>query len=77
MPTAFKRFAVDFDHDGRRDVVDSIPDLIASTANNLKKRGWLGSTAREAWGYEVAIPATFNFLLADHRRPMSISRMGT
>jgi membrane-bound lytic murein transglycosylase B len=39
MPTSFKRFAVDFDRDGRRDVVDSVPDLIASTANNLKKDG--------------------------------------
>ena len=40
MPTAFKRYAVDFDGDGRRDVVDSIPDVIASTANNLKMDGW-------------------------------------
>src|SRR5262249_42761623 len=39
MPTSFKRYAVDFDGDGRRDVVDSIPDLVASTANNLKKDG--------------------------------------
>ena len=41
MPTAFKKFAVDFDRDGRRDVVDSVPDVIASTANNLKKDGWI------------------------------------
>ena len=41
MPTAFKRYAVDFDGDGRRDVVDSVPDVIASTANNLKKDGWV------------------------------------
>ena len=62
MPTSFKRYAVDFDGDGRRDVVDSIPDLIASTANNLKKDGWVpGAT----WGYEVVIPKGFNFLLAD------------
>ena len=40
MPTSFKRYAVDFDHDGRRDVVDSVPDMLASTANNLKKDGW-------------------------------------
>src|SRR4029077_12868498 len=40
MPTTFKRFAVDFDHDGRRDVVDSVADVIASTANNLKTDGW-------------------------------------
>ena len=41
MPTSFKRYAVDFDGDGRRDVVNSVPDLIASTANNLKKDGWV------------------------------------
>jgi membrane-bound lytic murein transglycosylase B len=69
MPTAFKKYAVDFDRDGRRDVVDSVPDVIASTANNLKKDGWvIGQT----WGYEVVVPATFNFLLADHARPNSI-----
>jgi lytic murein transglycosylase len=65
MPTSFKRYAVDFDGDGRRDVVDSVPDLIASTANNLKKDGWVsGST----WGYEVAVPPNFNYLLADRAR---------
>jgi membrane-bound lytic murein transglycosylase B len=69
MPTAFKRYAVDFDRDGRRDVVDSIPDIIASTANNLKKDGWITG---QTWGYEVVVPAAFNFLLADHGRSMSI-----
>jgi len=70
MPTAFKRYAVDFDRDGRRDVVDSMPDIIASTANNLKKDGWLRG---ETWGYEVVVPATFNFMLADRRRLTSIA----
>ncbi len=65
MPTAFQRYAVDFDRDGRRDVVDSVPDIIASTANNLKKVGWRPG---ETWGYEVVMPATFNFMLADRRR---------
>jgi len=69
MPTAFKRYAVDFDRDGRRDVVDSIPDIIASTANNLKKDGWI---IGQTWGYEVIVPTTFNFLLADNSRTMSI-----
>ena len=40
MPTAFKRYAVDFDRDGRRNVVEAVPDLIASTANHLKRDGW-------------------------------------
>jgi len=69
MPTSFKKYAVDFDRDGHRDVVDSVPDIIASTANNLKKDGWI---AGHSWGYEVVVPTTFNFLLADHARPMSI-----
>ena len=69
MPTAFKRYSVDFDRDGRRDVVDSIPDIIASTANNLKKDGWI---IGQTWGYEVIVPTTFNFLLADNSRTMSI-----
>jgi lytic murein transglycosylase len=69
MPTAFKRFAVDFDRDGRRDVVDSIPDVIASTANNLKKDGWVTG---QSWGYEVVVPATLNFQLADRSRLLAI-----
>ncbi len=69
MPTAFKKYAVDFDRDGRRDVVDSIPDVIASTANNLKKDGWVTG---QTWGYEVVVPATLNFLLADRGQVASI-----
>ena len=69
MPTAFKRYAVDFDRDGRRDVIDTMPDLIASTANNLNKTGW---QTGETWGYEVVIPANLDFMLADRHRVMSV-----
>src|SRR6266516_1342998 len=69
MPTAFKRYAVDFDGDGRRDVVDSIPDVIASTANNLRTDGWI---AGQPWGYEVVLPAGFDYLLADRSRQMTL-----
>jgi len=71
MPTSFKRFAVDFDGDGRRDVVDSIPDVVASTANNLKIDGWVTG---ESWGYEVVLPPNFDFLLADHSRQMMVGQ---
>jgi membrane-bound lytic murein transglycosylase B len=70
MPTSFKRYAVDFDGDGRRDVVDSVPDVIASTANNLKKDGWVTG---QTWGYEVVVPKGFNFMLADRSRSMSLA----
>ena len=69
MPTSFKRYAVDFDGDGRRDVVDSIPDVIASTANNLKLEGWVSG---QNWGYEAVLPADFDYLLADRSRQMTL-----
>ena len=69
MPSSFKRYAVDFDGDGRRDVVDSIPDMIASTANNLKMAGWV---AGQTWGYEVALPQNFNYMAADSSHPLSL-----
>jgi lytic murein transglycosylase len=56
MPTTFRRVAVDFDGDGRRDLVRSIPDALASSANYLAKEGWkLG----EPWGYEVRVPRKY------------------
>ena len=73
MPTSFKRYAVDFDGDGRRDVVDIAADLIASTANNLKKDGWVPG---ETWGYEVVVPKGFNYLLADRSQAAHASPSG-
>jgi len=69
MPTAFKKYAVDFDRDGRRDVIDSVPDIIASTANNLRTDGWVSG---QTWGYEVVVPANFDFKLADRSEAMTI-----
>ena len=71
MPTSFKRFAVDADGDGRRDVVDNPADLIASTANNLKKSGW---QAGQTWGFEVVMPKNFNYMLADRAKAMTIAQ---
>jgi lytic murein transglycosylase len=71
MPTAFKRYAVDADGDGRRDVVDDPADLIASTANNLKKDGW---QTGQSWGYEVSVPKEFNYILADRTKTMTMAQ---
>ena len=35
---------VDFDGDGKVNLRDSVPDVIASTANLLKKSGWLAAS---------------------------------
>ena len=53
MPSTYEELAVDFDGDGRRDLVSSTADALASTANFLKKRGW---QTGQPWGFEVRIP---------------------
>lgn len=69
MPSTFMRIAVDFDGDGKRDLIGNIPDALASTANYLRKSGWKSG---QPWGFEVTLPAGFN--AADsgrkNKRPM-------
>jgi lytic murein transglycosylase len=57
MPSTFERLAVDFDGDGRADLMDSTPDALASTANFLAKAGWQSG---QPWGFEVKLPPGFN-----------------
>jgi membrane-bound lytic murein transglycosylase B len=40
MPSSYIKFAVDFDNNGRRDLLRSAPDVLASTANYLAGYGW-------------------------------------
>lgn len=70
MPSTFLRLAVDGDGDGRRDLMDSVPDALASTANFLHKAGWRKG---EPWGYEVVLPAGFDSSVAGrgNKRPLS------
>jgi lytic murein transglycosylase len=70
MPSTFQRLAVDGDGDGRRDVVSSVPDAVASTANFLRKAGWSDGLP---WGYEVRLPAGFNPGLAGRRAKKPLS----
>jgi membrane-bound lytic murein transglycosylase B len=62
IPTTYQRYAVDFDGDGRRDIWNSTADALASTAHYLQRSGWrLG----QPWGFEVGLPANFDYSLAD------------
>lgn len=70
MPSTFTRVAVDFDGDGRRDLIGSIPDALASTANFLAKAGW---NPDQVWGYEVAIPAGLDPALVGRRNKRPVS----
>jgi len=74
MPTTFNRYAVDFDGDGHRDVVDSTADMIASTANLLRASGWVSG---QTWGYEVVVPQNFDYLMADRSKQMTMRQWET
>ncbi len=54
MPSTFERLAIDFDGDGRRDLMESVPDALASTANYLRNAGW---RTGKPWGLEVRLPS--------------------
>ena len=41
MPSSWRRYAVDFDGDGRRDLLGSPTDAVGSVANFLREHGWM------------------------------------
>jgi lytic murein transglycosylase len=53
LPYDYNESAVDFDGDGRRDLRGSIPDVMASSANLLRKHGWQPG---QPWMQEVRVP---------------------
>jgi lytic murein transglycosylase len=53
MPSTFLRVAVDLDGNGRKDLINSVPDALGSTAAYLRKSGW---AAGGEWGFEVRLP---------------------
>jgi lytic murein transglycosylase len=53
LASSYLRFAVDFDGDGRRNLISSVPDALASTANYLRSYGW-----RRGQGWQ---PGSANF----------------
>ena len=70
MPTTFERLAVDFDGDGRADLMDSSVDALGSTANFLARAGWQRGLP---WGIEVKLPAGISLAGEGRRskRPVS------
>ncbi|HYS47930.1 MAG TPA: lytic murein transglycosylase [Xanthobacteraceae bacterium] len=57
LPSSYLKYAVDFDGDGRRDLIRSVPDALASTANYLRGYGW-----KRGQGWEPGA-ANFDVLL--------------
>jgi lytic murein transglycosylase len=62
LPAHYVDYAVDFDGDGRRDLLHSAPDALASAANYLSKIGWKRG---QPWLEEVRVPGQMDWAQAD------------
>ncbi|VFU09168.1 lytic murein transglycosylase [Methylocella tundrae] len=60
MPSSYLKFAVDFDGNGRRDLIHDVPDVLASTANYLKGYGWLPDAGWEPGQPNFAVIQQWN-----------------
>ena len=54
LPSELAKHGVDFDGDGRVDIWKSVPDALASAAQQLANKGWQRGLR---WAYEVRAPA--------------------
>ena len=61
-PSNYIKYGVDFDGDGRPDLIKSVPDTLASAANYLKSIGWRRG---EPWLQEVLVPENMPWEEAD------------
>lgn len=70
MPSAFLRYAVDYDGDNKRDLWNSTPDAMASAAKFLQSLGWQQA---DRWGREVKLGKDFPYLEAglNQRKPLA------
>ena len=70
MPSAYAKYALDGDGDGKADLWNSTADALTSAANFLQHLGW---KREERWGREVKLPANFDFdyLGRSHELPLT------
>jgi len=54
LPSELGKHGIDLDRDGRRDIWHSVPDALASAAQQLVNKGWQPGVR---WAYEVRVPA--------------------
>jgi lytic murein transglycosylase len=62
VPSIYLKYGIDFDGDGRADLIHSMPDALASSANYLAGLGWRRG---EPWLKEVRVPERMDWAEAD------------
>ena len=62
MPSEYMAHAIDYDGDGRRNLIRSVPDVLGSTGKYLVHLGWKRG---EPWLQEIRVPANLPWKEAD------------
>ena len=71
IPVNYLKYAVDFDGDGKRDIWNTPPEALASTANYLSRQKW---RTGKTWGYEVKLPGKVGKGYAGRRRSRALAK---
>jgi len=64
LPSSWRRYAVDYDGDGRKDIWTTHGDVFASIANYLASNGW---GAGQPWAEEIRLPRGLDQSLIDNK----------
>lgn len=73
LASHYFNYGVDYDGDGKVNLIRSVPDVLASTANLLKAEGW---KAGQPWLREVRVPADMPWDQSDLQIHHSLSQWG-
>ena len=70
ISSSYRQYSVDFDGDGRRDLFNSIADVVGSVANYLSVHGWVdGAPIAEPWESGMTSKASVKALVTKSLKP--------
>ncbi len=71
ISSSYQQYAVDFDGDGKRDLFNSMADVIGSVANYLSIHGWVdGAPVADRWEFDGTIPDAVQALVQSSLSPV-------